>query len=212
MRVIEKTLYKYEELSDEAKGKARDWYRSRQDCHDLDCVIEDAATIADILGIDLRTRPVKLMNGSTRYDPCIWYSVSDSQGDGASFEGTYRYKKGAVKAIKDYCNDVELIRIAEGLQDVQRRYFYRLTASMGQGTGSNFYSHSGTMSVSVDYAEDSSRSILEAEEEVTQLMRGFADWIYGRLREEVDYQSSDEYVEEAIICNEYEFDEEGRIV
>ena len=205
MRVIEKTIYKYEELSDEAKEKARDWYRSCQDSGDLDCVIEDAAAIADIMGIDLRTRPVKLMNGSTRYDPCIWYSVGGCQSDGASFEGTYRYKKGAVKALKDYCNDTTLIRIAEGLQDVQRRNFYRLVASIGS---SNYYG----LTVSVEDRENPYRDIGDAETEIKDLMGDFAGWIYDRLREEVDYRSSDEYVEEAVICNEYEFDEEGRIV
>lgn len=50
MRTIEKTIYKYSELSDAAKSNARDWYR-QSDCDDFysECVIEDTATIADIL-------------------------------------------------------------------------------------------------------------------------------------------------------------------
>ena len=51
--------------------------------------------------------------------------------------------------------------------------------------------------------------ILSAEEEVTQALRLFADWIYSRLESEYDYRMSDENVDESIKCNEYEFTEDG---
>jgi hypothetical protein len=82
MRTIKKTIYKFAELSDRAKERARDWYRGCIESSDYDSVIEDAARIADILGINLRTRAVKLMGGGTRFDPCIWWSGFSSQGDG----------------------------------------------------------------------------------------------------------------------------------
>ena len=47
-RIIEKTLYQFAELSDEAKEKAREWYRSTADSNDLDSVIEDFARIAGV--------------------------------------------------------------------------------------------------------------------------------------------------------------------
>lgn len=43
-------------------------------------------------------------------------------------------------------------------------------------------------------------------------MRDFADWIYERLSDEYDYQTSDSAVEETIRANEYEFDEDGERV
>ena len=90
-------------------------------------VYEDAAQCGKILGIDLNTKPVKLMGGGTRYDPCIWFSGFASQGDGACFDGTYAYAKGAVKAIRAHApEDKELHRIADELQAIQRRYFYRI--------------------------------------------------------------------------------------
>ena len=89
---------------------------------------------------------------------------------------------------------------------MQRKHFYHLIASMNH-TG--HYCHSGCMSVEVEHNEDRYRDIGDAEEEITQLMRDFADWIYERLSDEYDYQTSDEAVEEAIRANEYEFDEEG---
>ena len=125
----------------------------------------------------------------------------------AYFEGTYRYAKGATKKIREYApQDKELHRIADELQSVQRKHFYHLIASMNHRW---HYCHSGCMSVEVEHNEDRYRDIGDAEDEITQLMRDFAYWIYAALESEYDYQTSDEAVEEAIRANEYEFDENG---
>ena len=126
---------------------------------------------------------------------------------GTCFEGTYRYAKGATKKIRGYApQDKELHRIADELQAVQRKHFYHLTASMNH---SGHYYHSGCMSVDVEHSEDRYRDISDAEDEIKQLMRDFADWIYESLSDEYEYQTSDSAVEEAIRANEYEFDEDG---
>lgn len=205
MRTIEKTVFTFDELSDEAKENARDWYRTGND-FDAEFVIEDAATIADILGIYLEQRPVKLMNGQTRYDPAIYYSGFWSQGDGACFEGSYRYKPGAAKAIRAHApQDTELHRIADQLQAAQRQNFYQLRAVCSH---SGRYYHSGCMSVDV-YRPDEKPH--DAEGGIVQLLRDFANWIYKWLETEFDYQNSDEAVDESIRANEYEFYENGEI-
>lgn len=201
-------VYTYEELSDEAKSKVQSWLSEGLD---YDFVLEDAATIADLFGLDIRQTRKTRMNGGHRYDPTIYWSGFYSQGDGASFVGTYQYKKGALKAVKAYCGDAEVHRIVKGLQDVQRRHFYKLTARMGRGHNSNFYSHSNTMSVDVSHYDGEYRDIGDAEEEVTQLMRDFADWIYSWLEAEYEYQSSDQAVAEACESNGYEFYEDGSV-
>ena len=209
MRVVETNVFQYDELDDRAKERAREWYSRHvfEDSCDWEFVYEDAAEVADILGIDLRQRRVQLMGGGHRYEPSIYFSGFWSQGDGACFEGTYRYAKGATKKIREYApQDKELHRIADELQAVQRKHFYHLIASMNH-TG--HYCHSGCMSVEVEHNEDRYRDIGDAEDDIRQLMRDFADWIYDRLESEYDYQTSDEAVEEAIRANEYEFDEEG---
>jgi hypothetical protein len=208
--IQERTVYTFDELSDQAKEKARQWWR---DCetqdHDTSCTYDDAATCADILGIDLCTRPVKLMGGGTRHNPCIYYSGFWSQGDGACFEGNYRYAKGAAKKIRDYApKDTELHRIADKLQALQRKSFYRLTATMRHR---GHYYHSGCMEVSVDDAESHAKDWREIEDAVTQLMRDFADWIYKQLEAEYEWVDADAQVDESIRCNEYEFDEYGNL-
>lgn len=201
MRTIEKQVFHYDELSDKAKEMARDWFRDTSAYDDwYEFVYEDAEQVGNILGITLDTK-----RGNT---PTIYFSGFSSQGDGACFEGSYSYVKGAVKAIKAYApKDEELHRIAKALQEIQRRNFYKLEATCKH---CGHYYHSGCMDVSVSHVDDMYRTITDdAEEEVTQLMRDFADWIYGQLEKEYEYQNSDEVVEENIIANEYEFDEEG---
>lgn len=202
--------YTFDELSDCAKEAARDWWRSAESSDfDASATIEDAATIADLMGIDLRTRPVKLMNGGTRYEPCIWYSGFCSQGDGACFEGSYSYRKGSVAAVKSHApHDQTLHAIVQGLADVQRANFYRLEASVSH---SGRYYHSHSTSIDVTYAGDDYRDLGAAEETVRDLLRDFMDWIYRQLEAEYEYTMSAESVDESIRINEYTFDENGRI-
>lgn len=209
MRVIEIKLYTFSELDERAKEKARDWWRQQvfNDSCDWECVFEDAANVADILGIDLRQTRKTLMDGGHRYDPTIYFSGFWSQGDGACFEGSYTYNKGAPKVIREYApNDTELHRIADTLQQVQSRHFYRLYANMKHR---GRYSHSSYMDVDVEYNGDDDRDLSDAEDDITQLMRDFADWIYKRLEDEYEYQISDEVVDNLLEINEYEFTEDG---
>ena len=59
-----------------------------------------------------------------------------------------------------------------------------------------------------DICQDSDEA---TEDALLAIMRDFADWIYSSLEAEYDYQMSDEAVDEAIIGNEYKFDEDGHI-
>lgn len=212
MRQKCKTVYLFKELPDEqAKEKARDWWRQQvfDDNVDYDFVYEDAATAGEIIGIDIRTRPVKLMNGSTRYEPCIWWSGFSSQGDGACFEGSYRYNKGWEKKLKTYApKDKELLKIGKQLQAIQAHYFYKLEASVKHN---GHYNHEYCTDIEVnhfDYHDIDSDTV----DEIKDALRDFMRWIYARLEEEYEYQMSEEVVDEALIANEYEFDEDGRRV
>ena len=201
-------VYKFNELSETAKDKVRSSFGN--DC-DYEFVLDDAATIADLFGLDIRMTRKTLKDNSHRYDPTVYWSGFWSQGDGACFEGAYKYKAGSVKAVKEYCGDKEIHRIVETLAEVQRKFFYHLTANCKHR---GHYYHSGCMEVEVDDYEgrDFDRSVwAEAEDEVTQLLRDFADWIYKRLEDEYEYQTSEEAVAESMEANEYEFYEDGSI-
>ena len=197
MKTITANTYTFSELSDKAKDKARQYHHDAymSDGFWHECTIGDAKEVGKILGFDIDK---------------IYFSGFWSQGDGASWAGGYEYAKGAPAAVASYTgNDVELVRIAKGLQDIQRRHFYKLVASVSR-TG--YYSHAHTMRADVEDRTDPYRDVSDAEEALLELFRDFADWIYKNLEKEYDYQTSDEAIAEAFDANGVTFDADGNIV
>jgi len=209
MRTESVRIYEFDELDDSTKTRAIEDYRVHGIDHDWhEATIDMLAEIADWLGIDTRVRRVKLMNGNTRLDPAIGYSGFWSQGDGAHFEGTYEYSRGALKRIRTECpQDTELHRIASELQELQRPYFYSLCASVNH---SGFYQHENC--TIIDVYSDVRDVDADTVNEVQTLLRDFMRWMYRTLEREYEYQTSDEYISEIIRANEYEFYADGSMV
>lgn len=204
--IIETTVYNFAELSDRAKEKARDWYSAGMDCQ---CIsgLEDWTAVAKILGVEFDSKPVRLMGGGTRLEPCVYYSASHSQG--ASFAGRYHYAKGAPAAIRAYAPlDTTLHSFADRLQAAQRGAFYRLQATVSVGRFGGIYTHSGTMSVDVERSDGGEPTDRQSDE-LTQLLRCFADWIYKQVLAEIDYLYSDAVISETMADNKYTFTETG---
>lgn len=206
MREVVTKVYQYGELSDKAKGKARDWMRQGEaEYFDPDHVIEDFTTIASILGIMIKTRTYHVTNGKTGTEPCIFYNVGGYQGDGACFEGSYRYARLAHTKIREHAPiDVELHRIADILLSVQRQWQYALGAAIVSGRES-MSSHA------VIEVEDTvrGRDIGDVAGVVAEALRDLMDWLYKQLETEYEYSLSDEVLVEMIEGNEYEFTEDG---
>lgn len=197
MEINTVNLYQYDELSPAAQEKAREYHRDAYISGGLwyECILDDAKEVGKILGFDIDN---------------IYFSGFCSQGDGASWTGDYRYEKGAPAKVADYSgNNAELIRIAQGLQDIQRRNFYRLTASVSV---SGRYCHSHTMRADVEDCSNPYRDVGDAEEDMLELFRDFADWVYNNLRTEYDYRTSDAAIAEDFDANEVLFTAEGSVV
>lgn len=199
MKTITVTIntYTFPELSEKAKDKARQYYHDvyMSDGFWYECIIEDAKEVGKILGFDIEN---------------IYFSGFWSQGDGASWSGDYRYEKGAPAKVAGYTGkDSELIRIAQGLQDIQRRNFYKLVASVSR-TG--YYCHSHTMRADVEDRTDPYRDVSGAEEDLLKLFRDFADWIYSNLEKEYDYRTSDAAIAEDFDANGVLFTADGSVV
>lgn len=208
--IIETTVYRLSELSDTAKDKARAWYReasSDDDWHEF--VFEDFEAICAILGIRLKTRPVRLYGGGTRQKPCIWFRGFWSQGDGACFEAFYSYEKDALRKIRSHApQDEELHHIANTLQAIQRRNFYQLHA---EATHRGHYYHEYCMSISAERDSATWQDMTaDAEDTVLEAMRDLARWLYRQLELEYEHQTSDAVVDDTITANEYTFTASGR--
>lgn len=197
MKTVAVPAYTFSELSDKAKDKARqyhhDYYMSDGFWHE--CILDDAKEVGQLLGFDIEN---------------IYFSGFWSQGDGACWTGDYRYAKGAPAKVAAHTgNDAVLIRIANGLQDIQRRNFYQLTASIRK---SGRYSHSHTMRADVEDSSNPYRDVSDVEEDLLGLFRDFADWIYSNLEKEYEYQTSDVAIVEAFEANEVLFTADGRVI
>lgn len=200
MRTLTIPVYKFSELGDEAKSKARDYFR---DDIDLEFVVGDFCSIAEIIGLKLDTRPVKLMNGQTQGKAEVYYSVGYCQSDYAAFVGMWRYANGCKKAIRDYApHDTDLHAIVDQWCDIQRRNFYQLVAVC---------SVRRDFQVAETHTADGRFTRDETLDVATDCVSALAGWLYKRLRDECDYRSSDEYIDEMIALNDYEFYENGEI-
>jgi hypothetical protein len=208
--IVETTVYHLNELNEAARDKARNWYREIAFEDDwYDCVYDDFEGICAILGVQLKTRPVRLLGGGTRAKPCIYFSGFWSQGDGACFEARYAYEKNAPRKIRAHApQETELHAIADALQTAQRRNFYQLRAEV---THRGRYNHEYCMAISVDRDSPTSQAMTAgAEDAVITALRDLARWLYRQLEREYEHQTSDAVVDEAIIANDYTFTETGR--
>ena len=138
----------------------------------------------------------------------VYFSGFNNQGDGACFEGFYEYKKGSLKLIKEFVPlDEELIRVAKDLQELQRRFFYQLSARVFHR---GHYYHENCTVIDVAGNEDFAYEVHDdAEDGVIEFLRDFMRWSYKRLEQEYNFLTSDEQVMETLRLNEYEFDQEG---
>lgn len=210
-RITHTTVYKLSELDEATQQLAHSkWQETNLDYDWWDCTYTRVVEVASLLGIEIDTCPVKLMDGGIGKRHCIGFTGFSSQGDGAHFEGAYSYEKGSVARIKAaWPKDETLQGIAKDLQQIQKKFFYKLIAKVKH---SGHYSHSGCTSVEVWHEHDRYRDIGDAEQGITDELRSFMDWIYKQLENEYEFLSSFEQFKESAEANEYEFDSSGVIV
>ena len=177
-----------------------------------DCVYDDFKCICEILGIDI-----------DKDEPS--FSGFWSQGDGASWTGTYRPVKGffdrkygeptydiAPVKIREHAPEYEVLHTIADELCLLARIYQPVSAKIGRH--SSHYVHSMTMCVSewgyhdedADSVDDAIAELIE-ETSLTQF-RALADWLYGRLEKEHEYLTSDEAVIESLEANENEEDED----
>ena len=185
MEKIQIKAYKITELAPNAKERALAWLAETLDYEWWDCIYDDAKEVGKCLGIEIND---------------IYFSGFYHQGSGCCFSGHYSYQKGWKKAISDYANDDELVRIGQALQDIQRPVFYELG---GDIRGNERYWRT-RIDLHWQYSEH--------EQAINDVLSNFADWIYNNLRREYEWLTSEEQLIESAQANGYMFDENGRVI
>lgn len=187
---------KYNALSPEAQEKARAEYREGGMEYDWwDYEYERFKEVGASFGL--------------RLDDIYW-SGFWSQGGGASFKGVLDFKEtDPTQLPKDiqpiYARLKEMhamLRLA-----LEEDLWVRITQS---GREVHEYSTDVNGAYWSDEDEDGEITVeFDWYDEILELMRDFARWMYSCLEAQYEYLNSDECVEESILDNDYDFDEEG---
>lgn len=203
MKIIETKVYQFDELSDAAKEKARDWYRESTagDNFFSECVLDDAEECAKLIGLTIgRARGGKA--------PAFYWSGFSSQGDGACFEGHWTARAVQPGKLKEHAPvDAELHRISAEFERIALAFPEASFTVKHSGR----YSHKFCTDFDV-WLEESGAELDagdKAETDLIEAARDLMDWIYSQLEKEYEYQNSNEQVDESIRANEYSFTENG---
>ncbi|MCG3778265.1 MAG: hypothetical protein JW388_0978 [Nitrospira sp.] len=221
MKKIETTVFRFNELNDKAKEKAREWFRRASDGDDFwsECALEEVEREGILLGISFKERQRTSMSGKPLPGkPCIWWSGFWSQGDGACFEGTW--SASDVKADKvadgwgEYPATTEIKRIAAVFEEIAKEY----PESSFTVTHRGHYNHENCTEFDFNFPDDKAgeewpedkREAWDKEcENLKENAKDFMRWIYRRLEKEYEHANSDEQVDENIMANEYPFTDKG---
>jgi len=230
MRTEKIGIYTFGELSDEAKEKARQWYRDWS-MDDEWWDFEDFTAITECLGFEISMRLKTYSRGESRQALMINWQGFSTQGSGASFSAIFRIRDGlrAPQRILEYCNDEKLIGIAGTLAEACQKFIaetgdYMLDSAVKIKQSSSRYCHENTMFSSGELLNDVSYAMgdkypdddLELRDACDDLecavldeAKNLARWLYRSLEDEYNYRNSDEAVDESILENNHEFYADG---
>jgi len=190
MKTVSVNVYSFDELSESAKEKAREWWRNIDD--------RGVSHVLDIFKAEMEEFGVEVSK--------FTYSVSWSQGDGAGFD----YEVNLPKWLDATAKEKEHATIRRLLKDE------KIDAIVRGTQGYNYWYPSHHNNVEVYYGIYVSARVNQAlnrfDEYLIKWTKGKADELYRRIRGELDYMHSDAYIDKCIRANEYDFDELGRIL
>lgn len=195
MRKEEITIYKIDELSEEARKFAIDTWNE----HGLDHVwwidiYDDFKAIADLMGITVKD---------------IYFTGFYSQGDGASFTGLYTFEENAPNEVRNHApKDKELHNIVDALTKEQKDHDNNLNAIISRDD-SNYY-HENSVNIELYVESEDSETDYFTDEHIESLFRDLMRWLYKQLEQEYTYMTSDEAVIETLRINDYEFTQDGK--
>lgn len=221
-RTVEKTVYKFNELSDEAKKKARDWWREGGlDYEWWEFCYDEFVTLCEFFGIEMDTK--RRNNPKAKGEPAIYFTGFYSQGSGSSFAGSVDVQK-MLKCVEDLSWQKEFPSISFRFMTIKNKNEQRIIKAIKDGlidcSCSIRHSNRETaVSLSLDWdssdpSGDKDRRnidsyICEIEEYLQDIANKLNSHLYKSLETEYEWRMADEQVDETCISNEYEFEEDG---
>lgn len=190
MRKAQTDVYQYNELSEEAKEKARDWFL--EGCFDdgvwFEHIIEEAVEFAEHIGFNV-------------HGDKIYFSAPDESGSNCGFSASWLASRVDVDPI--------LEDVPPSSPENNRIRFaacaFRALALKNPEAEGGVSGNEQHMSVEID--GDGQPDFYNA---FYEALNAFREWIMAQLRNELEYQTSREVIEDNIRANEYEFTEDGK--
>jgi hypothetical protein len=208
MRTEETQIFKYEELTDAAKAKARDWWKesSRRDGDSFwsEYAINEAKEQGKAMGLEISN---------------VYFSGFWSQGDGACFEGSWKAASVKAERVADGWGESEATTQIKRIAAEFAKFAKAWPESSFTVKHCGRYSHENCTDFSVSLGEyedngegkSTSDQWEAAEKEITETAKDFMRWIYRQLEAAYEDYHADDNVAENIIANAYEFTADGKI-
>ena len=218
-KTIEVEVFEYGELSESAQQKAREWYIEGMDYEWWEGAYEMAKEDGKEKGF---------------YIDKIFFSGFSSQGDGASWTGQVDVRQWLETNVPDsiglsaWCQLIQEDVVSKHVKVEANNAHYCHESTMsfqdieddtdrGDGACMELPSIFKGMTIAVlfDLIATDPNCTFKSTEGITQAItesgKAYAIDIYHRLREEYEYLCSDEMMLDHFNCNDYFFDEDGRL-
>jgi hypothetical protein len=186
------TLYTFDELNNNAKDRARDWYRATIDYDWWEYIYDDFVAVAERMGLAVVSKSITFDLG---------------RGSFAAFEGRYIPQPvgKAPKRVREYAPlDEDLHAIVDELEKAQDMCAYNAYARTTP------YGRS-SMAVEVEMFDEEGCPVMDdVRDKVESALHDLANWLLKQLRAEYESMMDEENVDENILANGYTFDERGR--
>jgi hypothetical protein len=185
MRTVRTKVYKFEELSNEAKAVAIENYRNNTTEVFLDMFQEDCIEAIQEVGF----------SGNIK----LQYDLGYSQGGGLSFSCDYFTK----------LNEVFTEVLGKGKEKTINCIINELAFSLEGNNGRYCFASKGDLDLTLEnYNRDYNSiesSISKVREKLENIYFDLCKDLEKRGYAEIEWQNSDEYIEQVIVANEYEF-------
>ena len=193
-------IYTFDELSDEAKENARSWYRNNLDCDYTNDFVEEQMTQ------ELYETFLCLVD-----DFNLSFSLSNCQGDGVSFTATLPVYNEKTKPLYEKIFGDKMTKNIKRVLPFLEIKFVR--------NGRNYYCHKYTVDTETPYNSRyggiGTSRVDSVADDIESIINDWRCSVCDELEkygyEIIEYMNSDEYIDEEIICNEYEFTKDGKI-
>jgi hypothetical protein len=197
-----KTTFKFNELSDDAKEKARQDYRKTRDYYfESEFVSDDMKTTLDVHGFELEKKGLQ-------------WDLSCSQSDFVGIDG---------KIKEDKLHELMMEKLDK--RDKKKYYFWvihRHYIEIIQNISHHHY-YGQQVDVTVEFDEDEDveyyvllKNFADKLEKAEEIVKEYIDDLIRILKkqgyEQLRYYDSDEYIDDYFINSDCEFDEDGNSI